>query len=226
VTRAALAASTIALLNRGSARNPDVLLVEHGGERLVVKDFAPRGALVRASVGRWIAAREARAYLQLEGHPAVPRFRGWIDPLAFALEYRPGRRMSRRLAGRVPVDFVARLDAALAEMHRRGVAHLDLRHRSNVLVGEDGRPVLIDFGSAVCFAPGSAGARWLLPLLARVDRGALAKWRGRLEPAAGAGGGPGAAQREPGSTPGAASSGPAAGAGTDTGSPRGASRPT
>jgi hypothetical protein len=227
VTRAALAASTVALLNRGNARNPDVLLVEHGGERLVVKDFAPRGALVRASLGRWIAVREARAYMQLEGHPAVPRFRGWIDPLAFALEYRPGRRMSRRLAGRVPADFVARLDAALAEMHRRGVAHLDLRHRSNVLVGEDGRPVLIDFGSAVCFSPGSAGARWLLPLLARVDRSALAKWRVRLEPAAsGAAGSPGEAQRDSGSGPGAGSSGPAAGGGADTGSPRGASRPT
>jgi predicted Ser/Thr protein kinase len=182
VSRAALAASTLQLLNRGNARNPDVLLVEHGGERLVVKDFAPRGPLVRATVGRLVAAREARAYRQLDGHPAVPRFRGWIDPLAFAVEYRPGHRMSRKLAGAVPADFLPRLDEALVEMHRRGVAHLDLRHRSNVLVGEDGRPVLIDFGSAFCFAPGSLGARWLLPLLARVDRGALAKWERKLGP--------------------------------------------
>jgi predicted Ser/Thr protein kinase len=212
LTRGALAASTRELLNRGNRRNPDVLLVEHAGERLVVKDYAPRGALVRATVGRLVAAREARAYLQLAGHTAVPRFRGWIDPLAFAVEYRPGRRMSRKLAGRVPADFVTRLEAALAEMHRRGVAHLDLRHRSNVLVADDGSPVLIDFGSAVCFRSGSAGARWLLPLLARVDRRALAKWRARLEgpPAAGA-------QREAGSAD-------APGAGS--GPPRGASRPT
>lgn len=212
VTRAALAASTVELLNRGNRRNPDVLLVEHGGERLVVKDYAPRGALVRATIGRLVAAREARAWRQLDGHPAVPRFRGWIDPLAFAVEYRPGRRMSRKLAGKVPADFLVRLEAALAEMHRRGVAHLDLRHRSNVLVAEDGSPVLIDFGSAVCFRPGGAGARWLLPLFARLDRRALAKWRVRLEgpPAAGP-------QLEAGS-------GGAPGAGT--GAPRGASRPT
>ena len=214
VTRAALAASTVAVLNRGNRRNPDVLLVEHGGERLVVKDFAPRGPLVRATLGRLIAAREVRALRQLAGHPAVPAFRGWIDPLAFALEYRPGERMSRQLAGRVPPDFVARLESAFAEMHRRGVAHLDLRHRSNVLVAEDGSPVLIDFGSAVCFRPGSAGARWLLPLLARVDRGALAKWRVRLE------GPPALAQRAAGST----GSGDAAGSGS--GARRGASRPT
>lgn len=210
VTRVALAAETVALLHRGNRRNPDVLLVEHGGERLVVKDYAPRGPLVRATVGRLVAGREARAYCQLAGHPAVPGFRGWIDELAFAVEYRPGRRMSRKLAGQVPADFVARLGQALGEMHRRGVAHLDLRHRSNVLVAEDGSPVLIDFGSAVCFRPGSAAARWLLPLLAWVDRRALAKWRVKL-------GGPPAPQLEAGS-------GGEPGAGS--GPPRGASRPT
>ena len=73
-------------------------------------------------------------------------------------------------------------------MHARGVAHLDLRHRSNVMVDEQGRPVLIDFASAVCFRPGSLLARLLLPRLASVDLGALQKWRERLvpQPAAGA----------------------------------------
>jgi predicted Ser/Thr protein kinase len=180
LTRADLAAARVSLLHRGSRRNPDVLLVEHGGERLVVKDFAPRGAIVRATLGRWIAAREARAYRALAGHAAVPRFRGWIDPLAFAVEYRPGRRLSRRLAPELPADFLPRLEAALHDLHARGVAHLDLRHRSNVMLGEDGGPVLIDFGSAVCLRPGGLAARLLLPLLARVDRGALRKWRAKL----------------------------------------------
>jgi predicted Ser/Thr protein kinase len=193
LTRAGLAAASRELLNRGNRRNPDVLLAEHAGERVVVKDFAPRGPWVRAWLGPWIAAREARAYQALDGHPAVPRFRGWIDRLAFAVEYRPGRRLSRHLAETLPADFLPRLEEAVAAMHARGVAHLDLRHRSNVLVAEDGSPVLIDFGSAVCFPPGGAGARWLLPLLARVDRGALAKWRRKLgpgaQPSAGTGGG-------------------------------------
>jgi hypothetical protein len=192
MTRASLPGATRAVLNRGSRRNPDVLLVEHGGETLVVKDFAPRGAIVRATLGRWIAAREARAYRQLDGHPSVPRFRGWIDPLAFAVEYRPGQRLSRARAPALPADFVAKLETALAGMHARGVAHLDLRHRSNVLAAEDGNPVLIDFGSAVCFRTGGLGARLVLPILARIDRGALAKWRAKLAAAGGqlAGGGP------------------------------------
>jgi hypothetical protein len=190
IARGELAKHTIAVLNRGNRRNPDVLLVEVGGRRLVVKDFAPRGVWVRITIGRWIAAREVRALRALDGLPTVPRFLGSIDALAFAVEYRPGRRMSRKLAGRVPPDFLGRLETALREMHRRGVAHLDLRHRSNVLVGEDGDPILIDFGSALTFRPGGLLARWLLPLFGRLDRAAVEKWRARLSPSASGSGPP------------------------------------
>lgn len=182
ISRGELDRHTTAVLNRGNSRNPDVLLVEVGGRQFVVKDFAPRGAWVRASIGRWITAREVRALRALDGLPSVPRFLGCIDSLAFAVEFRPGRRMSRKLAGRVPPEFLGRLETGLREMHQRGVAHLDLRHRSNVMVGEDGGPILIDFGSAVTFRPGSLLARWLLPLLGRIDLAAVEKWRGRLSP--------------------------------------------
>lgn len=170
------------LLNRGNRRNPDVLLVRRDGDAWVVKDFAPRGPWVRRWLAPRIHAREVRALRALAGHPSVPAFRGWVDRLAFAVAYRPGPRMSRKLRGRVPADFVRRLEEAVAEMHRRGVVHLDLRHRSNVMVDEAGRPVLIDFGSAVTFRPGGLGARLLLPWLARLDRAAVRKWRDRLDP--------------------------------------------
>jgi serine/threonine protein kinase len=93
----------------------------------------------------------------------------------------------REIVGRIlnlPTGFVAALDAAVREMHRRGVAHLDLRHRTNILMDEAGCPVLIDFASAVCFRPNGLGARWLLPLFAWVDRRAVRKWAERLMPAA------------------------------------------
>lgn len=190
-SRAELRAGVRELLHRGNRRNPDVFLVEHAGARFVVKDFAPRGALVRAWLGPWLLARELRAYRALAGHPAVPRLLGSIDRLAFAAEYRPGRRLSRRLAGQVPPEFVDALEGAVRAMHARGVVHLDLRHRSNVLLGEDGAPVLIDFASALCVRPDGLAARWLLPLFAWVDRRAVAKWRRRFgsqEASASAGG--------------------------------------
>jgi RIO-like serine/threonine protein kinase len=170
-------------LNRGGARNPDVLLVAGEDDaRLVVKDFRPRGALVRNTLGRWITAREVRAWRALDGHPAVPRYLGGIDALAFAVEYRPGRKMARKLAAELPPDFLTRLARAIEDMHERGVAHLDLRHRSNVLLDDSGAPVLIDFGSAVTFRPGGWPARLLLPAFGWLDRRALRKWQRKLAP--------------------------------------------
>ena len=172
-------------LNLGGPRNPDVYLVESpDGDAWVLKDFAGKAAWVRWTVGRWITRREGRAWSLLSDHPAVPTFVGFVDPLALLVEYRPGRRMSRKLAGALPAHFVDELGDAVDEMHRRGVVHLDLRHRTNVLADADDRPVLIDFGSAWVFHPGSLAARLLLPLLARVDRGAVRKWREKLEPRA------------------------------------------
>jgi hypothetical protein len=180
-SRAELPERVERVLSRGSIGNPDVLLVRRGEEHIVVKDFAPRNRLVAATFGRWITRREVRAYRALLGHPNVPRFVGRIDPLSFAVEYRPGTRLGRRLRAHLPAGFIEELASAIAEMHARGVAHLDLSHRSNVLVSPDGRPVLIDFGSAVCFRPGGIWASLWLPLLARADRRALAKWRRRFE---------------------------------------------
>jgi len=180
--RGDLAARTRAVLNRGNARNPDVLLVDAGDRLVVVKDFAPRAAWVRATIGRWITSREMRAYRILAGHPAVPRLLGRIDALAFVLEYRPGRRMSRRLAAELSPGFIDRLAAAVREMHARGVVHLDLRHRSNVLVDEREQPILIDFASAIMLRPRGFLGRLLLPWLARWDWDAVEKWRQRVEP--------------------------------------------
>ncbi len=186
LARADLATRTRAVLNRGNARNPDVLLVEDGSRLVVVKDFAPRAGWVRATIGRWITSREMRAYRALAGHPAVPRLLGRIDALAFAVEYRPGRHLSRRLGAELAPGFSDRIADAVREMHARGVVHLDLRHRSNLLVDEHQQPVLIDFASAIVVTPRGLLARWLLPALARLDWNAVEKWRQRVEPAGGA----------------------------------------
>jgi predicted Ser/Thr protein kinase len=165
-------------LSIGGPGNPDVVQVEYRGRTLVVKDFAPRSRWVRATVGRWITRREARAWEVLDGHPDVPQFYGRIDSEAFAVEYRPGRHLSRSM--KVSDDFLPRLENAVRGMHARGVVHLDLKHRDNVLAGPDGQPILIDFGSALVFRPGSLWARILLPVLAWVDQGAVRKWREKL----------------------------------------------
>lgn len=175
-----LAEQTRTVLNHGGWGNPDVLLVESELGSVVVKDFAPRSRYVRRWLGPWLLRREARAYRCLEGVEAVPRLLGRLDPAALVLEYRPGVLLSRSLAGKLPPTFLAELQAAVAEIHRRGVVHLDLRHRSNILAGHDGRPVLLDFASSLRFDRTTWWGRTGMVLLGWVDRRALRKWRARL----------------------------------------------
>jgi hypothetical protein len=178
--RANLAQQTRSVLNRGGWGNPDVLLVESDLGTVVVKDFGPRIYCVRRWLGPWLLRREARAYRRLEGVEAVPHLLGQLDAAALILEYRPGVLLSRSLSGKLPPDFLAELQRAIAEIHRRGVVHLDLRHRSNILAGDDGRPVVIDFASALRFDNATWWGRMLVGLLGSVDRRALQKWRVRI----------------------------------------------
>lgn len=179
-SRSVLAERLVAQLQDGGWRAPDVLLIDGPSGPVVVKDFRPRPPWLRQTLGRFLIWRELRAYRALRGHPSVPRLLGRLDGFAFAIEYRPGERMTREIIGRVAPAFAASLERAVRTMHACGVAHLDLRHRSNVLVGRDGEPILIDFASAICFRPNGAAARWLLPLFAHYDLRAVEKWRERL----------------------------------------------
>jgi len=180
LTRANLKERSLVCLARGGRLSPDVWLVDSDAGRAVVKDFAARGRLVRATLGPWLVRHECRIHRRLEAHPAVPRLLGRIDALAFAVEHRGGVRFSRRRPWTFSHAFGRRLDACVRELHALGVVHLDLKHRSNVRAGLDGSPVLIDFGSAVCFRPGGLAQRLVLPLLGLADRSAVRKWRRRL----------------------------------------------
>ncbi len=201
------------VLSRGGWYKADVLLVRIDGRALVVKDFARKGPVVRRLLAPWLNAREASAYARLRDLDAVPRCLGAVDALALVIEYRPGRLMSRRLVGELPPTFLPRLRRSVEAMHDRGVVHLDLRHRSNVLASEAGDPVLIDFTSALSLRPGSLLHR----LLSRIDRLALEKWERKLGPAS----------VELQARPSASSSASArAESGTTSAGSQGASRPT
>jgi serine/threonine protein kinase len=179
LSREMLSTHEIRVLSAGGAGNPDVTLVEHDGTRYVLKDFAARSGWIRL-VAPFLIRRELRAYRQLRDHAAVPGLVAQLDPLAFVLEYRPGEVLGPGLAAWVPGTFIADLRDAIADMHARGVVHLDLRHRSNALADPDGRPVLIDFASSLCFRPGGLAARLLLPLFAWIDTRAVVKWERQL----------------------------------------------
>jgi RIO-like serine/threonine protein kinase len=69
-----------------------------------------------------------------------------------------------------------RLRALVDQMHARGVYHLDLRNRGNVLVDDSGRPTLLDFASSVMVRPDGVVEKLLRPLLSWWDRRGVTKW--------------------------------------------------
>ena len=184
LTRANLAQRTVVKLRGGGWESPDVLLVDSDEGPVVVKDFSPRRPWIAKSFGRWLIGREKRALEALSGHPSVPRLLGSIDSLALVLEHRGGVRFTRRRPWTFTPEFDRRLRVAVVGLHACGVVHLDLRHHSNVRADLDGRPVLIDFDSAVIFRSGSWAARWVMPLMAGFDLSCLRKF-GPLDPAGG-----------------------------------------
>jgi len=87
---------------------------------------------------------------------------------------------------KVPDDFFDRLQEGLDEVHRRGMAYVDLEKPENVLVGSDGTPYLFDFQISYRW-PFKYGGNWppfcwILTRLQESDRYHLTKLRRRCRP--------------------------------------------
>lgn len=110
-------------------------------------------------LGRLLAAREYAALEHLLALEGVPRPLGRWGRTGVVREYVEGHPLAP--GERVSDDYHNQLRALIEAIHRRRMAYVDLEKCENVLVGDDGRPYLIDFQIA-----------WLLP----------AKWGGELWP--------------------------------------------
>lgn len=141
-------------------------------------------------LGRWLARREAAMLGLLSDLDQVPpgcgpvRVDGQVCAHAVAHEYIEGHPLAAN--ERVGNEFFPLLRDVLVEVHRRGIAYMDLHKRENILVDATGGPVLIDF--QVCFwLPRGRFTRWLplrglLHLLQRADFYHLAKHIARNRP--------------------------------------------
>lgn len=173
----------VTVLKRGPWFKADILRFQFEGGALILKDFSSKSRLMRW-FGRRQLKREERALHRLQGVAGIPRVLGEVPPCALLLEPMHGSAITR-FRRRRPEDIAPMLErlARLVEvLHARGVAHLDLRKRDNILVTEAGEPSIIDFNASIAFEPGSLRARLFFPLLRGVDRGALLKWRHFLLP--------------------------------------------
>ena len=168
-------------IHPGSPTKAALRVVELSGRRLVVKDVRPLHPWVRALYGRWVLRREERALRWLDGTPGVRRLLARIDEDAIALEHVDGEPLRRQLGAERIARACERLGPRVAELHRRGAVHLDLRQKRNILVDAQGEVFLVDFQSALLFPAGGVGG-WLLRRLRWVDENAVLKFRARYAP--------------------------------------------
>lgn len=143
----------------------------------------PIGLMPMRWLGWLLARREAAMLRRLADLPLVPRLEGPVCAggrvLAHAVAHNfvAGHPLGRQ--ERVSDRFFPELERLLAELHRRHMAYVDLHKRENILVGDDGRPYLIDFQISIGLPQRwpvvRAALGWVLRLLQGCDEYHLLK---------------------------------------------------
>lgn len=135
-------------------------------------------------LGEFLTQREVCLYEQVQDLPGVPRLIGTVGKNGFLHEYVPGHPLGRQEA--VSDSFFDELIGMVRELHRRHIAYVDLNKRQNILVGDDGRPYLIDFQISLLLPPTGwrrlPPIRWLLARFQQGDYYHCLKHKRRLRP--------------------------------------------
>jgi len=106
--------------------------------------------------------REARIATELKHESIVPVFAsGEQDGDLFMLmELMPGKDLDEQLSEKGPLpwkvaaEYVAAIAEGLAVAHKEGIIHRDIKP-SNILMSQDGKPRLADFGLAIILGEGA-----------------------------------------------------------------------
>ena len=138
------------ILRRPSTTRPTIWVVEENGVRAVVKDFSANKLIFRNTAGRFLVWREQRAYKKLKDISGVPNSFRVIDGLALVMEKIPGRDLKKvKTEMQIPESFFDALKNIVDDFHRKGIAHCDLKKATNILMGNDGLPYIIDWGASI-----------------------------------------------------------------------------
>ena len=113
--------------------------------RIVVKLFRSQGlyGLSARWFGRASRNHELSIYAALDGVDGVPHCLGPLGETGLAIEYIDALPLDH--FEKPPAGFFDRLGEIIQAVHARGVAYIDANKRSNILVGPDGKPHLIDY---------------------------------------------------------------------------------
>jgi len=166
-------------LGKAQLLKPEVWRVETPRGPVVVKD-ARHARFGARWIARWIVARERRVLERLDSLDGVPHLMAAVDRDAIALTFMPGRPLDEQSFRERPRELFEQLLELTERLHALGVFHLDLHQRKNLLLDDDGRLHMVDFGSAV--ATGRVSRFFLGRILGHVDRQAAYKFLARFAP--------------------------------------------
>ena len=121
-----------------------LLLFEGDGLKLVVKTAMGRGPLRKARQAT--LEREYAAYQRLQGVVGVPACYGLLAQRYLLMEFIDGTAY-REATWQDRDRWFDGLLKVIRAFHARGVSHGDLKSKSNIIVGSDQRPYVIDFGT-------------------------------------------------------------------------------
>ena len=128
-----------------------VLLFEGDGLKLVIKTAMGRGPVRKARQAT--LEREYAANQRLQGVVGVPACYGFLARRYLLMEFIDGTAYREAMWQDRDAWFVGLLDVIRA-FHARGVSHGDLKSKSNMIVGADQKPYVIDFGTTFLFKDG------------------------------------------------------------------------
>ncbi|MBK8268713.1 MAG: hypothetical protein IPK83_10595 [Planctomycetes bacterium] len=120
-------------------------LYEGNSDRVVLKIGRQAGAfgIPLSFIGKFLARREMRLLNATAGLEGIPKCLGAIMRTGLVRRFVDGAPVSKD--SKLDDNFFPRLSKLLDEIHARDMAYVDLEKRENILLGEDGRPYLIDF---------------------------------------------------------------------------------
>lgn len=181
LTREELERACVGRLNKSFLGKPDIRVVEIDGQRAIHKDIRHKIVFVRYTLGSWLINREYRIYTRLAGCPGVPKLHGRPDRWSILVEYVKGESLKKGDPRLRDPGFFHRLYRLIEAIHARGVVHLDLRHKGNIMITDQGEPYVIDFNSSFYFGGNALGRRFL-PWFKKIDLFGLVKLKQRVAP--------------------------------------------
>ena len=138
------------VVRKATSTGPVIWRMEDNGHTAIVKDFRQNGFIYRNIIGRFLIWREAKAYRRLKGLKGVPDFYGSIGGIVLVVEEIGGTDIEKlEVISSLSDTFYQELKNLIKEIHKRGLAHCDLKRAPNIMLGNDGKPYIVDWASAI-----------------------------------------------------------------------------